>query len=371
MENDKMAKEEMAYKVRDTVHNLDLADKESYDMFREHSRRFFAKLEGYYLEAYDDSVNPKNKANLMRNVIASGEETTGNVTVGIGFNMDSGGKQKGRGEWDKVLSTSFDAVYHGKTKLKPEEVDRLFFHSIDIRIKRLQDEYKGSWDKLRPNEQMAILSAYFNGPGTVQSGTKFHKHITAYVATGDTEYLRKAYNELRHNTNKEGDKQERRNAESTLLDSTQCPFYVFGPDKHFLYIKKPVSIEETIIPRGMPCPDSQKFPEFFVWRTQLDSKVRFEHWRREGLIYRMDNVPDNKMPGCDYGCRCWAEPVPDVVSVIENRSIVKTYTPNDFNILALRIRIIELGLICAKRGLREPEQMVWNIIREFKNSYKN
>lgn len=343
MDDATIGKEEMAGIIRDNIHNLDLKDSESSKIFKEYTRKFFIKLEGCYLEAYDDAVGAKDGKNLVRNILSSGKKVKGKVTIGIGFNMDAAGANK---EWQKAkIFKSFKEVKTGKAKLTKEEVNILFDHSLDIRIQELQNrEYKGLWDKLRPNEKLGILSPYFNGPGTVNIGTKFHQHITAYVATADPKYLCEAFKELRFNTNKEGDKKERREAESTLLDSAQCPFYVSGTDENFSYIKTPVSIEKTIIPRGMPSTDSEKYKDFFVWRTQLDSKVRFEHWKREGLIYKKDDIADNKMPGCEYGCRCRAEAVPDIVFQTESKFFTKRSSYLAFRILCLRIRMVELNI---------------------------
>lgn len=48
--------------------------------------------------------------------------------------------------------------------------------------------------------------------------------------------------------------------------------------------------------------------KFFRWRTRLDNDVRWEHSIREGkgFLWTGDVVP-----GQDYGCRCWAEPIED------------------------------------------------------------
>lgn len=48
---------------------------------------------------------------------------------------------------------------------------------------------------------------------------------------------------------------------------------------------------------------------FFVWRTAGDDKVRNEHAMRSGRVFTFDAPPDGELPGEDYNCRCWAEPV--------------------------------------------------------------
>ena len=49
----------------------------------------------------------------------------------------------------------------------------------------------------------------------------------------------------------------------------------------------------------------------------MDDRVRPDHWIREGMVFNKYTMLPNGMPGCDYGCRCYAEPVPDVEGIIE------------------------------------------------------
>ena len=49
----------------------------------------------------------------------------------------------------------------------------------------------------------------------------------------------------------------------------------------------------------------------YIWRTHQDKKVRPDHAQREGIIFRYDSPPPGGNPGEAYGCRCWAEPLPD------------------------------------------------------------
>lgn len=49
----------------------------------------------------------------------------------------------------------------------------------------------------------------------------------------------------------------------------------------------------------------------YIWRTAGDDKVRPEHAAREGLIFERANPPSGGNPGEAYGCRCWAEDIPD------------------------------------------------------------
>lgn len=47
--------------------------------------------------------------------------------------------------------------------------------------------------------------------------------------------------------------------------------------------------------------------EYYIWRTVGDDRVREEHAEYEGLKFSIhDNI---LMPGEDFNCRCWAEPI--------------------------------------------------------------
>lgn len=46
--------------------------------------------------------------------------------------------------------------------------------------------------------------------------------------------------------------------------------------------------------------------EYYIWRTVGDDRVREEHAEREGLKF---SIYDSPLPGEDFNCRCWAEPI--------------------------------------------------------------
>ena len=309
---------EIAEMTRDLTHNLDLTDPKDQELFDLYSRNMLIALEGYYTSAYDDrqAGDPYKNSNLVKNILAAGGKIEGNVTVGVGFNMDAGGAKGGREQWDKALrDVSFDDVYNGKRDLTRDEVDRLSDYSENVRIIKLQKHYGEAWGNLRPNEQLGILLPFFNCEALVKSGTYFHGHMTDYASTGDPKSLESAIKQLTHHSNK--DKlpglDKRRKIEAILLDSRKSPFYVIGTNRNFPTTLKTVYAGKTRIPRGMPLATTNKFKDFYVWRCQMDDKVRPEHLKREGLIYRKDGAI---LPGLDYNCRCWAEEVPAVENVI-------------------------------------------------------
>lgn len=44
----------------------------------------------------------------------------------------------------------------------------------------------------------------------------------------------------------------------------------------------------------------------YKWRTMKDTRVRGAHAEKDGKIF---SVNDGILPGQDFGCRCWAEPI--------------------------------------------------------------
>jgi SPP1 gp7 family putative phage head morphogenesis protein len=52
----------------------------------------------------------------------------------------------------------------------------------------------------------------------------------------------------------------------------------------------------------------------FRWRTMRDNRVREDHERLEGKVFRWDDPPPGRdgepmVPGDEVNCRCWAEPL--------------------------------------------------------------
>jgi hypothetical protein len=161
-----------------------------------------------------------------------------NITVGIGFNMD---RREAREEWEALFKgrVSFHDVYHQKISLTEKEVSLLFEACMETRLLELKRVYGASWDGLKPNEQMAIEDAYFNGAKLVGGGTHFLKNIKLYAHTSDPLYLEKAVIELRDRSNMEKDPkkwqgvQNRRHAQVEMLDSSKCPSHSKPDDPAF------------------------------------------------------------------------------------------------------------------------------------------
>jgi len=84
---------QLADLIRDSTHNLDLSNAEDKEVFDVFLRQILRELEGSSLYAYHDKrpIDPKHHTNLVRVILANGEKVLGNVTVGVGCNMNAGG----------------------------------------------------------------------------------------------------------------------------------------------------------------------------------------------------------------------------------------------------------------------------------------
>jgi len=47
----------------------------------------------------------------------------------------------------------------------------------------------------------------------------------------------------------------------------------------------------------------------YVWKTVGDEKVRWKHAMRNGKTFAWNELPPGELPGQEFECRCWAEPV--------------------------------------------------------------
>lgn len=340
----KSLKVEMAEIIRDTTHNLIVTEDSELDneIYFDRLKYFIGMLEGYRKDAYLDGIpNPRNRAKYIsvRHFNSFNKKRQGKmiadcikdykrepiVTVGIGANL----KIKGiLDRYDQILGEPglMQLVYNGKANLTDEQVAIIFRDCIEERFYRLRNIYKSSWNNLRANEQITIISLYFNLPALADGRTSFYKHITNYVETGDVRYLKIAVHEVekRSNPDKNNGIQNRRDAEGALLSSYNSPTYTKpheSPDSAKLTTAE---LNKTIVPLNNDYPITGINSDYFIWRTKMDNNVRAEHAKKEGKIYRKDNPP-GKLPGEDYNCRCNAEEVPDYIVIKDTTTINKAF----------------------------------------------
>lgn len=276
--------------MRDRLHNTDPDNNPIDRAFYEQARYYFiGHNEGFRREAYQD--------------------TSGNSTVGVGFNMD---RSTAKEEWQAALGNAvdFDKVKEGVAKLTNEQVRELFNHSVSTREGELRSMYGPLFNDLRANERLAIEDGYFNAPSIIDKSTRFYQHMHDYYSSGDTTHLDKALNELKNHSNR--DKipgiQNRRNREHDMLNSQKSPLYSKPGEPKTTLLKQ--SQGEAVIPRipGTEIIDADEInrhPErYFVWRTKRDGRLRSIHQALEGKVDARDNPPSGKLPGEEYGCIC-------------------------------------------------------------------
>jgi hypothetical protein len=310
-----------AAKMRDILHNLDLSNPEHKKLYDELAFKFISCFE----------VSPKGPDLVAYN---DGKE---NITVGYGFNMSD---PAAKTLWGKAFAgindaPSFDDVMAGKAQITAEEALKLYHGVRAVKRGELSVLYEPHWDKFKPNEQLMIEDLYYNsGNRIVGRKTSVRAHMMDYGDTKDPASLKSAV-EVVKNANKEPDKiragiQKRRDAQAELGDSAKCPFYTKPGEqvKHEETIVKPNS--DITIPRksGDLEEGCTKSDRYYIWRTQLDHKVRKAHMLREGKIFDSQNPPDDGNPHEKNNCRCTADYfIPNwiVIMIQEEKQILRKY----------------------------------------------
>lgn len=204
--NQDSTKNKLANNIRNVVHNLDLNNKKDMQTYENERLRWFEEMEERKCTSYWDS----NNVNTRRR------------TVGIGFNMDANGKD----DWNQAFPNNntrpnFDDIYSGKAKLTDIEINQLFDHSIKTREFRLKKQFGNDWEKLKPNERLAMEDKYFQS-GSVNT---LKNDLKNYVNSDNEAYLVNAVSTLSDNQRSVNGIQNRRNYGATLLNSAKSPFY--------------------------------------------------------------------------------------------------------------------------------------------------
>jgi hypothetical protein len=319
--------------ARDKIHNLNLSCKDHEEYYNTIVEDFIWQNEAFWDEKTRD---PKYTMPNGKNIGEAYLDTANKITVGVGFNMSDPSAPK---EWDKAFggAISFDAVKNGTRILDKEEVYQLFQYSLTSRREELKTHFGDDWEKLKPNEKLAIEDMYFNTPSIVTkykkgeklTETEFSKNIKAYCATSDLRDLEKAVKEVRDNSNKRNELgikppgiENRRKLEAMMLSSHETPIY---SQPHECPIPKNASLMvqlgETIVPRDsykecfgkylrkgveINCEffEQKPIPHLYIWRAKSDDRVRAEHQLLDGKMFDDRVVPP---PPHGFGCRCHAE----------------------------------------------------------------
>ena len=141
-------------------------------------------------------------------------DTSGNKTIGIGFNMDSCSAGQ---TWLKAFG-SMDSFYSDNVILTDEQIYKL----LDICIENAYNiaaAYYPFIGNLSLNQRLVLEDLCFNNPALCKKGTKFHEYMTCYYNSQDINMLYKACEELRLRSNKAklSGIQKRREYQSSLL----------------------------------------------------------------------------------------------------------------------------------------------------------
>lgn len=119
--------------------------------YNDRRREFIGGHEGARATAYDDSTGKP---------VTSGLQKKGNVTIGVGFNME---RPDARNVFSKVLGLSnFDDYYTGKKALTQQQVNTLYDFTLDEADAIVGTKFRGH--ALTENQRLSMVSLAFNGP---------------------------------------------------------------------------------------------------------------------------------------------------------------------------------------------------------------
>lgn len=154
--------------------------------------------EGYAQKRYDflvgaEAVREYAYDDANGKTVTDGMVKKGNITVGIGFNMERKDARKVFADVLDLDDAAFDAVYSGKQKLTPVQIRRLFDFNADEAEKIVKNRLGDA--PLPEHQRLALVSMAFNGPSLI--GPK----ITAAAASGN---VAAALEEILNNSNAKG-----------------------------------------------------------------------------------------------------------------------------------------------------------------------
>ncbi len=172
------------------------------------------KIQGYLTQLANPNLTEAEYIDIRYQFIKLNEKSLptsyqddkGNVTVGIGFNMDAAGAEAA---WQKVFqgSVNFNDIYNrvpGAFLTNPQ-IRKLYDYSVSVREDALfgtDGIYTNIKDSLTANQKLAIEDLYFNGgSGLVGKKTSFYSDIQNYVATGNQAYFDNALEEVMDRSN--------------------------------------------------------------------------------------------------------------------------------------------------------------------------
>ncbi len=299
--------EQEAARLRNELHNLDIRDFFDREFYYDKLLYIIASGEGFKPQVYRD--------------------TKGILTIGYGFNMDRGSTSQN--EWNNIFkgTLSFEDAKNGEIEITQVQARALKKFGVGLREKELAKIYAPYWHKMRLNERAILTDLYYQQPKLAGSKTRFCSNLKEYYRTGNPDYFELAVAELKLHSSYSKNPieriglQNRNDIRAIIFDSRNSPLYSNPHDDLIPEDKKiKVTLGETIIPKEI----SAKFPktsdvgDYYIWRTRMDDKVRSDHTKYEGRVFRHD--AQMMHPSEDYNCRCYKERLPINAEIIEQKS---------------------------------------------------
>ena len=195
---------------------------------------------------------------------------------------------------------------------------------------------------------------YFQSPKLARAGTRYHGNVMNYYKTNDIKYLNAANDEIKYCSNSSNLRgiTKRNRARNGKNESEKAPLYS-APYDQKLPDEKIIALPgKTTIPYsfGEGRKSNPNYKDYFIWRTQRDSKVRDRHMEREGVIYRIGEIEFN-----DFNCRCYPEPVPKNVDIkLEKFIITPFYVQKQATEIEARIQKLEYQILMIKKAVNYP-----------------
>ena len=107
--------------------------------------------------------------------------------------------------------------------------------------------------------------------------------------------------------------------------------------------------------------DMVEHPEkYYIWYTMGDSKVRSEHAKRHGKIFKWDIPPQGGHPGEDYNCRCLAIPYKPPYNKRKNLN----YIVDNINLLQGKVDLLNAEIAIMSSWLEAIKEKEINIYKK-------
>lgn len=165
---------------------FDMPESAPTDTYRQRRFEFLSREEGIRTRAYDDATGLP---------VTDPSQVKGNITVGIGFNMDAPGNREDFKRATGLSDKDFDEVRAGKKRLTQEQVRKLFDYSVLEAEDFVKKKFKGV--DLTEHQRIALVSLAFNNPSLIGPD------LTRFVQEGN---IAAARDEILNDSNRRKDR---------------------------------------------------------------------------------------------------------------------------------------------------------------------